>query len=631
MNRIAAGEVVERPASVVKELVENAIDAGATRIVVELEDGGRQLIRVVDNGCGMMGAELRLAVAPHATSKVATDDDLFSIRTMGFRGEALASISSVSRLRIASRLPDAVGGYEVLAAGERIDEPQPVGCPAGTTVEVRDLFFNVPARRKFLRGAPTEMGHVSEQVARIALAHPAIAFELRHNTRLSLNLPAVGTRLERIAKFYGPELSGALLCITRDERGLRLEAFAAPPVQSRATAQWQYVFVNGRYIRDRFIQHAIREAYRGLMEPNRHAVVFLFLSVEPSDVDVNVHPTKIEVRWADSNLVHSQVLSALRESLQRADLVPALRTDRAAAVPPEVAQRMRAELASVLRTEFEAADEASRTLPGFSPSGGSVPRYGTERDATDSASASRAPSMDAWMNLYRRPDASAPPVSEPWPGAVPRFPGVVPQGPMSAGSPFASAAGPPPRRAVQMHNLYLVAETEEGILIIDQHALHERVIYEQLRERITSGALESQRLLLPETLRVPPEHTALPEHHAELLHRLGVDATATGLDTIAVHAAPSLLRDADVTAFMRDLLDYLAQQAAGASQEVVIHRVLDMMACKAAVKAGDALTDAEVQSLMAQRHLIDKATSCPHGRPTILRLTKADLNRQFKR
>jgi len=616
VNKIAAGEVVERPASVVKELVENSIDGGATRIAVTIEDGGRQLIRVTDDGSGMSQEELRLSVQAHATSKVTVEDDLYSIRTMGFRGEALASIAAVSKLRIVSRLAGAIEGHEVRVTGDQFEASQAVGCPEGTTVEVRDLFFNVPARRKFLRTPSTEVGHINEQFARAALAYPEIGFELTANRRVAQNLPQCETRLARIGKFYGPELAAALMSIVREERGVRLEAYAAPPVQSRATAQWQYVYVNGRYVRDRFIQHAIKEAYRGLMEPNRHGVVFLFITLDPRDVDVNVHPTKIEVRWADSNLIHSQVLSALRETFQRCDLAPRLRTQQP---PPPLSEaeqdRVRRELAEVLKATTP-VDPARVASAPAAVSHGSVSRAFAPTSGVDLADHERV-----WRSLYGRPG----PVSEDRDAA--QTPSHSPAEVVSA----ATGGASPRPRAVQMHNLYLVAETDEGIVIVDQHALHERVMYEQLRARIAVGSLESQRLLLPETLRVTPDQAALIEAHANLFELLGIEITPFGRDAVAVHAFPALLKDTDVPSFLRDLLDRLAQQPAGSSTEVVIHKVLDMMACKAAVKAGDALSDSEIDSLMRQRHLIENSSSCPHGRPTMLRLTKADLNRQFKR
>ncbi len=632
INKIAAGEVVERPSSAVKELVENAIDAGATQVSVTIEDGGRELIRVTDNGCGMNEEELRLAVMPHATSKVASEDDLFTIATMGFRGEALASIAAVSKLRIVSRPTGAISGNEVQMAGDQFEAALAAGCREGTTVEVRDLFFNVPARRKFLKGASTESGHISEQFARIALAHPHVDLKLTTNGRVKQDLPACESRLARIAKFYGPELASALLHVKRDERGLKIDAYAGPPAQSRANARWQYVFVNGRYIRDRFILHAIKEAYRGLMEPHRHAVIFLFIEIDPHEVDVNVHPTKIEVRWADSNMVHSQVLSALRETFQRADLSPALSTDRANAnVDPAEQDRLRREMAEQLkaiapinpgapgsenRPRYEGSGESR--MAGFS--GGS---FGEPRSEP---SGIRGDVADVLGALYK------PPVADQDDGDSLGFSG-------RAGGEGADRLPPDRPRAVQMHNLYLVVESEEGIVIIDQHALHERVMYEHLKERITVGPLEGQRLLLPETVHVTPKQASHLDANSALLSRLGIEVGAFGPDAVAVQSFPALLKDTDVPSFMRDLLDLLESQPANgddepgqvATAEVVIHKVLDMMACKAAVKAGDVLTPEEIEALLAKRHLIDKSTSCPHGRPTMLRLTKADLNRQFHR
>jgi DNA mismatch repair protein MutL len=595
VRQIAAGEVVERPASVVKELIENSIDAAARRIVLAIEDGGRQLIRVTDDGTGMWPEELRLAVAPHATSKITSESDLHAIATLGFRGEALGSISSVSKMRIVSRPAAAEEAHEIRVSGERLEASRAAGAPQGTTVEVRDLFFNVPARRKFLRAASTEVGHVNEQFARLALAHPNVGFEQSNNGRAVQSLPAGQKRQERIGRLFGSELADALLHVERSERGVTLEAFAAPPSRSRATAQWQYVFVNGRCIRDRFLQHALKEAYRGLMEPDRHGVVFLFLTVDPRDLDVNVHPTKQEVRWTDGNLIHSQVLSALRETFQRHDLRPNLRTSRFDSAPSDLEQdRVRADFAALMKSAAPTLGRPNGTSPAssFGPAGGSP---------------------SAWQQLYGRET----PAAQPAPTAPPT----------------AVASEEPSRtlRAIQMHDLYLVVEEEDGIVIIDQHALHERVMYETLKARFLQGSLESQRLLLPETLRIGAPQMALLETHAELLRRLGLEVTPFGSDTVAVHAFPTVLKDTQAVGFLGDLLDQLAQWDAAEDPENVIHRVLDMAACKAAVKAGDRLSAAEIETLVAQRHLIDKAASCPHGRPTTLRLTKSDLNRQFKR
>ena len=386
-----------------KELVDNAIDAGATRIALTIEDGGKQLIRVTDDGCGMSSDELLLSVTPHATSKITCEDDLYTIATMGFRGEALASISAIAKLRIVSRARGADEGYAVEVTGKRLESALAAGCPIGTSVEVRDLFFSVPARRKFLRTKATEMGHINEQVTRAALAFPGIAFEVRNNGRVTQSSPSCPSRLARIKGFFSEELGDALLPIDRDERGIELEIYVAPPAQSRASQQWQYVFVNGRYIRDRYIGHAIKESYRGLVDPNRHGIVFLFLTIDPKDVDVNVHPTKIEVRWADSNLIHSQVLSAIRETFQQSNLAAPLRTDRAAReVDPAAQDRIRREMADMFKaaTPIQQADAGADrgfpTRPDGSPLSESSP-------ATYSA-ASVPPST--WRSLYTSPRES---------------------------------------------------------------------------------------------------------------------------------------------------------------------------------------------------------------------------------
>lgn len=611
VKKIAAGEVVERPASVVKELLENAIDAGAMRIVVTIEEGGRQLIKITDDGCGMSAEELGLAVTPHATSKIKTEDDLFAISTMGFRGEALASISSIARLRMVSRARGSEEGHEIRVTADQIEASQAAGSPVGTTIEVRDLFFNVPARRKFLRAQSTEMGHITEQFSRVALSNPGIAFELSHNGRKTQRLASCDSPLARVAKLYSPELADALLPIRRDEHGVILEAYVAPPAQSRATTNWQYTFVNGRYIRDRSIQHAIKEAYRGLTEPNRHGVVFLFLRVDPQSFDVNVHPTKIEVRWADSRLIHSQVLSALRETFQRSDLAPALRTDRAHAPVSEAEQdRVRQEMATMMR-------DATPIQPGQPRFDSLGVNTGHADGLTNQRGGGAMEPQRVWRELYSDPVRSDPTAD-----------GFSPYNKVSAVLPRSSGTT---RRAIQMHNLYLVAETEEGILIVDQHALHERVIYEQLRTRITNGSLESQRLLLPETIRVTARQASLLESNGDWLQRLGIEVSTFGSDSVAVQSFPSLLKDTDVVPFMTDLLDRLAQQSAETSPDVVINDLLSMMACKAAVKAGDSLTVEEIDALFEHRDLVEKSSSCPHGRPTMLRLSKADLNRQFHR
>ncbi|GJM26499.1 MAG: DNA mismatch repair protein MutL [Phycisphaerae bacterium] len=611
VNKIAAGEVIERPASIVKELVENALDAGSTHVSVTIEDGGKRLIRVVDDGIGMSAEDLRLAVTPHATSKITCEDDLFKIATLGFRGEALASIGAVSHLRITSRTRDEIEGNEIVVSAKHLETTQAAGCRVGTSVEVRDLFFNVPARRKFMRATPTEVGHINEQVARTALGHRSVGFELTNNQRTTHRLAADSTIQERIGALYGADLADELIPIERDERGMRIEGYVAPPARSRSTASWQYVFLNGRYIRDRSVQHAIREAYRGLMEHQRFPVAFLFLTMDPELVDVNVHPSKLEVRWQNSQMVHSQILSALRDKFLTTNLAPALRAG-------ESDSRVRTEIDPARSAEVRR--DAAEYYKGLTPSpmgapiqaryegGGYSPTLGTPPSTSPADIRS-----DVWDSMHgsgvQDGHASRMP-SDDSPGELPQIKGY---------------------RALQVHNSYLVAETSEGLVIIDQHALHERIMYEKLKAQITDGPLESQRLLMPETLTASATDMALLQEHESLLTKLGVEANAFGEDQIAVHAFPSLLKDIDAAAFMRDLLDRLGEQHAQTSAEEVIHEVLDMMSCKAAVKAGDSLTTEEIATLIDKKGEIEKSSNCPHGRPTTLSLSVDELEKQFKR
>lgn len=606
VNKIAAGEVIERPASVVKELLENAVDAAATQIDVTVEAAGSGLIRVTDNGRGMDADDLRLCMAPHATSKIADEADLEHIATLGFRGEALASVSSVAQVRVASR---GAGGqaHEVLAEAGRIGPVRPAAAPAGTTVEVRNLFFNAPARRKFLRNPATEMAHVTEQVARVAMAFPQIGFTLAHNGRMTHRLDRNQTVLERIGAFYGRELADSLMGVERNERDLRVRGYIAPPAASRATGKWQLVFVNGRFVRDRTVQHALREAYRGLAEADRHPVVFLFLDLAPHCFDVNVHPTKIELRWRDAGLVHSQVLAVLREALAEHDLTPALTTERASIDPGR-----REAIMAAMADFFRRAEPAQRHLAFRAPGAG-------PKSASSAAEAVPAP-RSVGPPTEQRQLADTPPPRPPADGA----PSV-----WHAQPPAETAARP--GKALQVHNTYLVVESDDGLLIVDQHALHERIIFEQLSARMAQGSLESQRLLLPETARLSDTQMSVLEQYESLLTRLGLETSRFGPDTVAVHSCPVLLAGTPADELLIDVLDRLGEAERPTDSRELLTDVLNVLACKAAVKAGDPLTEQEIESLLAHRGRVERASNCPHGRPTTLRLTVRDLERQFKR
>lgn len=620
VNRIAAGEVIERPASVVKELLENSVDAEATRIEVALEDGGRRLIRITDNGTGMGPEDVALALVPHATSKIEREEDLFAIGTMGFRGEALASIAAVSDLRLVSRRADSDAAHEIRACGDRTDGPKAAGAPVGTTIEVRQLFFNVPARQKFLRTAQTEFGHVVEQVARVALAHPRVEFRVTHDGREVHRLPPTESLRERISDFYGGELAEALIPIRRTERGVELTGLVSPPAQSRSTNRWEYTFLNGRFIRDKFIAHAVREAYRGLIDPQRHPVTFLMLRIEPADVDVNVHPTKIEVRWRDSNLIHSLVLAAMRDTFLQHDLTPPLATHgRGDEDAEQRRQQIRQAMADFFKSHQPPANQASLPFPGPRPSPAGSP------SGRDPANRLLGLGFEVAGGATGAAVGPQPLIPDP----QPQTPNPSPQtlDPDDAALHAAFRA----ERVLQIHASYLIAETPEGMIIIDQHALHERILYEHLRDQISRGPLESQRLLLPDTVEVSSEQMGVLDVHAELLKRLGLELTAFGPSTIAVHACPSLLRSPSVAEFVRDLIEKLSQQSGQGEPEAMLQAILAMTACKAAIKAGDPLSADEIVALLAEADRVERSSNCPHGRPTSLRLTVGDLERQFKR
>ncbi len=587
VNRIAAGEVIERPASVVKELVENSLDAGATHVTVEVEDGGRALIRVIDNGSGITPHDLPLAFAPHATSKLSSDDDLFRIATMGFRGEALASIGSVSHSRILSRIADNDAAYEVHNRGGAISDPQAAPGNVGTTIEVRNLFFNTPARRKFLKGSPTEFGHISDTLQRIALACPHVSFSLSHNNRTSLNLPAASEE-ERLLTAWPDHFREQRLLVDLRDAELRIHGIVGLPELAHPTIKYQYLYLNGRHIRDRFLQHALREAYRGLTEPGRHPAAILLIEMPPQDVDVNVHPTKSEVRFRDSGRLHGLLLSGLREKLLGSDLAPHAMPFRSDAPAPSATPEPREDMRTRLAAFFK------QPAPSNEPA---IP--------------SNVPPVPNVPTAFPQPQPTLP---APLPPAAP------------------TEVSPPIHApAIQLHNSYLVAESDDGLMIIDQHALHERILYEELLARLSRGALESQRLLIPETLPASAAQIDLLEHIQSLLQRLGIEAAPFGPDSIAIQSFPSFLGRLDPGTFMRELLERGEQELLDLHQEELLHEILDMMACKAAVKAGDPLTPTEVEALLARRDLVDRSSNCPHGRPTTLRLSLRDLEKQFKR
>lgn len=622
INKIAAGEVIERPASVVKELVENSVDAGATRIDVTVEQGGGQLIRITDNGCGIRPEQLLLAVASHATSKIADADDLFRVTTFGFRGEALASIAEISLMRIVSRAAESETGAELEVHGGAAEPIAPCGCPVGTTIEVRNLFFNTPVRRKFLRSTQTELGHVTEALLRVALPQPRVHFTLRHNDRIVHDLPPVESWRERILNCFGPEVGESLIWVeSRDDSDtVLLSGYVGDPSCSRANNRLQYLFLNGRYIRDRALQHALGEAYRGLMLQGRFPVAFLRLELPPDSVDVNVHPTKLEVRFQDGSRVYSQTLSTLRNKFLTTDLTARVKPLTTNSADDDATSRP-------AERQTLAADSPVAWARG--PAQGSVFPPRRSEPATPPR-----PADSAAYRLSAPPEAPRQP-SLPWSSERP----VAPAQPL----PLAASAPPPAappgpataiharHRGLQIHNRYLVSESDEGLVVIDQHALHERVLYEQLRDKILSGEMERQRLLVPEPVTLAPAEAGVVLDQRETLAELGIEIEPFGGDTVLVVAYPALLANLNPGEVLRQAVELLMSGVGAADRRGLIDELLHMMACKAAVKAGDRLSPDEVAALLEHRELCQDAHHCPHGRPTALIFTREELDKRFKR
>jgi DNA mismatch repair protein MutL len=591
VNMIAAGEVIERPASVVKELLENSIDAGAKNITLEVDDGGRKLIRVVDDGWGMDEADLMKAFLPHATSKIKTADDLMKISTMGFRGEALASIGSVAKVSITSRQADSIGANVAQIDCGQNQQVKPASGSYGTTIEVHNLFYKLPARRKFLKSANTEIGHITEQFIRVGLARRDIAFTLIHNGRKTQMLTAGETLSVRINKLFS-NFGEDLLDINGNEKGVKISGAIGTPASAKGSGKYQYIFLNGRFIRDKFIGHAIKEAYRGLIEPSRFPTVFLFLEMDCESFDVNVHPTKVEVRFDNPNMIHSQVMAVIREKLMSANIGAMANFQSAMPVSgrfdemPESGDKQR--IQGAIADFFQ--KHKSDAQPKFN-----FNRYGEPARPNANSVRPMMESESLRQNFYE-PDAAG-----------------------------------PKEKIIQLHNSYMVVETDEGFEIIDQHALHERILYEKMLSKISSGALESQRLLMPACIEVDEAKMEIISENGELFKKMGIEIEEFGPGTAAVQSFPVMLEKVDPIIFVVDLLDILSHAGAEVELENLVHEVLDMAACKAAIKAGQVLSQQEMLRLLESRKEIERSSNCPHGRPASIRFSLKELEKQFKR
>jgi DNA mismatch repair protein MutL len=652
ISQIAAGEVIERPASVVKELVENALDARANRIEVELERGGCGLIRVRDDGIGIQPQEMALALTRHATSKIASLDDLERVATLGFRGEALPSIASVSRLSLISRPAAAAHAWAVEVRDGALAPPMPASHPPGTCVEVRDLFFNVPARRKFLRSDTTEYQHIVRMLERMALSRFEAAFTLIHNGKTVWSLPAAQTaaeRLARVATICGESFAGHVIELKHDTESLRLSGWLALPTFSRSQPDLQFAFLNGRFVRDKLLAGAVRLAYQDVLFHGRFSAYLLYLELDPTAVDVNAHPQKLEVRFRDSRRIHDfvfrtleRVLADTRPSTESAGSAPldwltgSATFDRVA--PPNQARFVLPEGRAPRRGEDAYRDFVERTPIGIGEGADRGSGAAAGADGAALGGSGGAIAVDA--STAAGADALAGDMS-----------GAAGAGALAGGSSAAASAdgefvglydgqrtgerpingsAPLGYAIAQLHGVYILAQTEDGMVLVDMHAAHERVMYERMK-KLLAGETAQQQLLMPQILHVTPAQAEAGEAHAQEFAALGFGVSRLAPDQLALRAIPSLLAGRDPAAIVRDVLSDLLEQGHSRRVEESINHLLATMACHAAVRAQRSLSLPEMNALLREMEGTERADQCNHGRPTWVRLSLTDLDRLFLR
>ncbi|MDB0001300.1 DNA mismatch repair endonuclease MutL [Oceanospirillaceae bacterium] len=609
-NQIAAGEVVERPASVIKELLENCLDARATRIDVEAEQGGVKLMRVRDNGTGIGEQDLELALSRHATSKISSLDDLESVKSLGFRGEALASVSSVSRLTLTSNVEDQDNAWQVITEGRDMKaQLQPAAHPIGTSVEVRDLFFNTPARRKFLRTEKTEFGHLEEVIKRLALSRFDVAFSLKHNQKVIHNLRPAETQAaqeKRVASVCGPAFIEQALHIDMEAPGLRLWGWVGLPTFSRSQMDLQYFFVNGRVVRDKLVGHAVRQAYRDVLYHGRHPAFVLYLELESANVDVNVHPTKNEVRFRDGRLVHDFIFRSLHKAL--------------AQVRPETPTGGGIEQLGVMQ------EQAAMPVQGLEAG---VFAGQTQVDLGQAAGNPAAPAMQPM----------------PWQGAS--FNQYSPRQMQEQAQVYASLHGdlnaseaavteavqvPPLGYAVaQLHGIYIVSENAKGLILVDMHAAHERIVYEKMKISWAQQGIKAQPLLVPISIAVSSREADQVETQQELFAELGFVIDRAGSENILVRQVPSLLQHANVEQLVRDVLADVVTYGSSDRIRAAHNELLGTMACHGAVRANRRLNHVEMNALLRDMEITERSGQCNHGRPTWTQLSLSELDKLFMR
>ena len=615
-NQIAAGEVVERPASVAKELLENSLDSGARRIDVEVEQGGVKLLRVRDDGSGISADDLPLALARHATSKIRELEDLEGVLSLGFRGEALASISSVARLTLTSRTASATEAWQVETEGrDMTPRVQPAAHPVGTSVEVRDLFFNTPARRKFLKAEKTEFDHLQEVIRRLALARFDVGFHLRHNGKSILSLHEAHdetARARRVGAICGPGFMEQALPIDVERNGLRLWGWVGLPTFSRSQADLQYFFVNGRAVRDKLVAHAVRQAYRDVLFNGRHPTFVLFLELEPNGVDVNVHPTKHEVRFREGRSVHDFLYGTLHRAL--ADVRPEDQLAAPVAVPemvrPTGQQAGEFGPQGEMRLASPVLEQPRAPQQSFS-NGGSGAGYQYQYTPRPSQPLPAAEAQAVYREFYKPLDEGAAPTT-----ALPESQGDIP--------PLGYALA-------QLKGIYILAENAVGLVLVDMHAAHERIMYERLKVAMASEGLSGQPLLVPETLALSQREADCAEEHAQWFQRLGFELQRLGPETLAIRQIPALLKQAEANRLVQDVLADLMEYGTSDRIQAHLNELLGTMACHGAVRANRRLAIPEMNALLRDMENTERSGQCNHGRPTWTQMGLDDLDKLFLR
>ncbi|WP_263081164.1 DNA mismatch repair endonuclease MutL [Endozoicomonas sp. Mp262] len=630
-NQIAAGEVVERPASAVKELLENSLDAGARKLVVEIESGGVKLIRIRDDGHGIPKDDLALALSRHATSKISELEDLEGVATLGFRGEALASISSVSRLTLTSCTEGQESGWQVLVEGRDMDARlNPAPHPVGTTVEVKDLFFNTPARRKFLRTEKTEFSHLEEVVKRLALSRFDVAFSLRHNQRSIHQLRAATSQAEkdrRVASLCGPKFIENAVCVDVEASGLKLWGWVGLPTFSRSSADLQYFFVNGRVIRDKLVAHAVRQAYRDVLFSGRHPTFVLYLELDPAQVDVNVHPTKHEVRFRDGRTVHNFLFSTLNRALAEVRPEDQILPTSLSSGPAQTSTGINA-------GEFQGQENISLAPPSSRTYSRETSQDSIRQDSSPTPSAGQVSrQLKAYGELYSTSSATGVAGSQEIPPALAVGEAVQPRvQELRDTLPEDDGLAPPLGYAIaQLKGIYILAENYQGMILVDMHAAHERITYERMKLAWHAEGIASQPLLVPKSIAVSAIEADCAEEHENYFRQLGLTLERMGPETLVIREVPVMLRGADVEKLVRDITHDLKQYGSSDKIESHINEILATMACHGSVRANRKLSIEEMNALLRDMEQTERSGQCNHGRPTWTLLTMDELDKLFMR